>query len=190
MSEVVVRDNWLPSGLLRSVAASWPDRSSTHWHSYGDRNSVKLASRSWGGIPEASRAALFELSKIDINEMLQIPDLFPDLDGLNGAGLHQMEAGGHLGLHVDAQSHPLKPWKRMASAVLYLDDCEGGELEFCDEHGAVKTSIAPKFNRLALFACEGNWHRVAPCQSLRRSLCLFFWAMTTEMARATKASFV
>ena len=121
--------------------------------------------------------------------MLQIPDLFPDLDGLNGAGLHQMESGGHLGLHLDAQSHPMQPWKRMASAVLYLDDCEGGVLEFCDEHGVVKTSIAPKFNRLALFKCANNWHRVTRCHSLRRSLCLFFWAMSAESAEATRATF-
>lgn len=163
MNQIVILDNWLSVGLLRAVSASWPEPTSSHWHSYGDRNSVKLASRSWDGVPEAARAALIEMSKIDVSEILDIQDLFPDLDGLNGAGLHHMEAGGHLGLHLDAQSHPTRSWKRMASAVLYLDDCDGGSLEFCDEHGAVKETISPKFNRLAVFACEDNWHRVAQC---------------------------
>lgn len=77
----------------------------------------------------------------------------------------------------------------MASAVLYLDKCEGGALELCDHDGHTVESIQPAFNRLVLFACENNWHRVAPCLSLRRSICLFFWMIDNESDGHAQALF-
>ena len=187
---LVVIDDFLSPGLLRAVAASWPQPMSPHWHAYHDQNSVKLASRSWDGMPHAAQAALAEMAKIDVDRLLGFDGSFPDLDGLNGAGLHSMSAGGKLGLHMDAECHPLRPWRRVASAVLYLDQCEGGQLELCDTDGTVIRDIEPRFNRMALFACPGAWHRVAPCQSIRRSLCLFWWTEgQPEAVSARSATF-
>lgn len=188
MAHIII-DNCIAPGLLRSVASSWPEVGSSHWHAYGDHNSVKLASRSWQGMPEAARAVICDLGTVDVAELLGIADAFPDLDGLNGAGLHHMDAGGQLGRHMDAQIHPSRPWRRVASAVLYLDKCAGGELEFCDPHGTVLESVAPEFNRMVLFSCENNWHRVAPCLSLRRSICLFFWKIDTGRDGHKQATF-
>lgn len=184
----IVLDNWLSPGLLRAVAETWPHANSTHWHAYRDKNSVKLASRSWEGIPRAASLALDRMAEIDVESLLGLSDAFPDLDGLNGAGLHQMSDGGFLGLHLDAESHPLRPWIRAASGVLYLDDCDGGELELCDDAGNAHESITPKRNRLALFTCPGQWHRVKECRSMRRSLCLFWWTSGT-CSGATSATF-
>lgn len=175
---VIVIDDFMSPGLLRAVASSWPEQTSSHWHAYHDRNSVKLASRCWDGMPRAAQTALAEMAKIDVESLLGFPECFPDLDGLNGSGLHSMSAGGKLGLHLDAEFHPLRPWRRVASAVLYLDQCDGGQLELCEPDGTVIRDIEPQFNRLALFACPGAWHRVAECRSLRRSLCLFWWVET------------
>ena len=184
----IILDNWLSPGLLRAVAETWPDASSQHWHAYSDRNSVKLASRSWDGIPRAASLALGRMAELDVDGLLGLAGAFPDLDGLNGAGLHQMGAGGFLGLHLDAARHPLRQWIRAASAVLYLDDCHGGELELCDDRKNTVETIEPQRNRLVLFACPGQWHRVKECCSLRRSLCLFWWT-SGECTGPTRATF-
>lgn len=185
----VVIDNWLSPGLLRAVAETWPDSTSHHWHAYNDRNSVKLASRSWAGIPLAAQVAIMEMAKIDVGALLGVPDAFPDLDGLNGAGLHQMNAGGRLGLHLDAERHPLRAWKRVASGVLYLEACDGGSLEFCEHDGTVIERVEPRFNRLALFTCDQTWHRVTECRSRRRSICLFWWEQSADCHGASSARF-
>lgn len=102
-----VLDNVIPAGLLRSVAASWPSVDSPHWHAYEGKNSVKLASRSWHCMPEAARAAIYELARMDVEAILGLPGVFPDLEGLNGAGLHHMEAGGATGNAPGRQGPPI-----------------------------------------------------------------------------------
>ena len=172
MTHVVI-DNFAPSGLVRALAETWLPRDSGHWHLY---ENGKRATKDPERLPQAAKELLRLMSALDVGSLLGPDDSFPDLEFLHGAGLHQLDAGGSLGLHLDSERHPLLPWRREASVVLYLDDCNGGELELCDATGQQIEAIETRSNRLVMFATPGQWHRVNECRSIRRSLCLFFWS--------------
>lgn len=171
-----VIENFAPPALVRSLLATWLPDDSGHWHRY---DCGKLATKDADRLPVAGKSLLQVMAALPVHNMLGISDAFPDLEYLHGAGLHHMPVGSTLDLHCDSERHPLKPWKREASAVLYLDDCDGGELEFCNDFG-VDVRIESKSNRLILFTTPGQWHRVAECRSVRRSLCLFFWSLNAS----------
>jgi len=180
---LIVKDDFFEQSMVYALSATWPDIHSPHWHIYNDANSTKLASRSWDHMPRMATFMLNELATLNVDKLLNLQGSFADIEGLNGAGLHYMLEGSHLGLHTDAAKHPIRPWRRVASAVLYLDNCEGGELQFDDE------VVIPKFNRLALFTTENNRHRVTECRSKRRSLCMFYWKVDYDATGNTCANF-
>lgn len=180
-----VIDNFAPPELLRSLAATWMPRESAHWHLY---ENGKRATKDPSRLPVAAKSLLDMMAMLPISDLLGVADSFPDLEYLHGAGLHQIEAGGSLGLHLDSERHPLLPWRREASAVLYVDDVAGGQLELCDTNGNVVESIETRANRLVLFTTPSQWHRVAECRTIRRSLCLFFWSLGSG-GTATSATF-
>lgn len=185
MTHAVI-DNYLAGGLIESARATWPKESWPYWHQY---ENAKLASRSpYRGIfefPKAVELILAQLAEIAVAQLLfkyepAPPRLFPDVEFLHGAGMHQMKAGTSLGLHKDTDRHPSKPWKREATALLYLDDCEGGELDLTDASGKLQKRIGPVRNRLVLFATPAQWHRVNETLGTRRSVCLFFWSICDD----------
>ncbi len=181
-----VIDQFAPPELLRAVAANWLAPDSGHWHAY---ENGKLATKDPARLPTAARLLLGRMAELPVEKLLGVDETFPDLEYLHGAGLHQMNAGGDLGLHTDSERHPLLPWRREISAVLYVDDAAGGELElWTDPAGEMTDRIEARKNRLVLFTTPGQWHRVAKCRSTRRSLCLFFWSLR-EGGSATTATF-
>lgn len=182
----VVIDGFAPASLVRSLAATWPTTESGHWHCY---ESGKLATKDVASLPAAATILLWRMAELTPLDRIGVSNAFPDLQHLHGAGLHQLSAGQSLGLHLDAEHHPLLPWRREASAILYLDDCEGGELEICDEHRMLVESINPRPNRLVLFSTPGCWHRVEKTMSIRRSVCLFFWTIDHTASGEAKARF-
>lgn len=178
---VTVIENFANPALVRALSATWLPPDSPWWLVYGNG---KRATKDPSRLPVAANLLLHKMATVAYDD-----GLFPDLEYLHGAGLHEIPAGGSLGLHLDSERHPVLPWRREASAVLYLDDCDGGELELCDETGHVTERIESRSNRLVLFATPGQWHRVAECRSRRRSLCLFFWAIDHAATGATAATF-
>jgi hypothetical protein len=193
----IVQDKYLSRGLVEAARATWPSPDWGHWITYG---SGKLASKSPYQLPRACDLILSQLAECPVGRVLyglnsNRPTIFPDLEYLHGAGLHQMLPGHDLGLHLDTERHPNKPWKREATAILYLDsmeDCEHrGELDLTDASGNLEKRIEPEVNRLVVFSTPGQWHRVNKCDSMRRSICLFFWSVCSDdFVGGTRANFV
>jgi len=173
-------DNWAPKSLINAAKATWPAKEWSGWHAY---DNGKLATKSRHELPQSIRLLLERMAQIEI------PDAFPDLEQLHGAGLHQTSPGGSLGLHLDSERHPLMPWRRVATVLLYLDTTDGGELELTDQTGNVYRSIASVENRLTMFRTENQWHRVAKTNSLRRSICLFYWTFDDTAKGLSTATF-
>lgn len=175
---MVVIDGFAPIGLVRAAQATWLPESSGLWHRY---ENGKLATKSPHMLPVAVSKIIDIMAKIDADNLVGAKNSFPDIEHLHGAGMHQTAVGCGLGLHLDSERHPTLPWKREASAVLYLDDCDGGQFEECDENGNTIRRIDCKENRLVLFATPGQWHRVAVNKTVRRSICLFFWSLSDDV---------
>jgi len=175
--------NW-----IEALRATWPAETSFDWCKYPNG---KLASKTYEQLPQAAKLLLADMSKLIVHTRLDIAEpLFPDVQYLHGAGLHQMNQGVELDQHLDAERHPLQPWRRMVSMVLYLDTCEqGGELDFVDASGNLLQRIKPVKNRVVVFKTARNYHRVRAADSVRRSLCLFFWTVDTTVTGTDSATF-
>lgn len=178
----VVQDNWAPQHLLRAVSATWPAADWEHWHCYDNGKRASKCPPSF--LPPAADLLLKRMLDLTVADLLQVGGAFPDY-ALHGGGLHDMPAGSRLGIHVDAERHPIRPWQRVASAVLFCEpdwqECWGGNLELWNgpESGAV-IKIEPKYGRLVLFATDMAYHGVpkpisAGAERSRKTLAAFFW---------------
>jgi hypothetical protein len=171
MTDSWIIDDAVPPELLRAAIAEFPGPDWRHWHKYADGNAVKYGTRDRLRIPPACWEVLRSLFALPIEELTGISGTFPDVE-LYGAGLHLIPAGGHLGMHLDSDHHPITGWKREFSGVLFLEENVGGELVLGE------TNIEPRFNRLAMFRCtDQSWHGVPnPPRFDRKTLSVFWWS--------------
>jgi Rps23 Pro-64 3,4-dihydroxylase Tpa1-like proline 4-hydroxylase len=91
-----------------------------------------------------------------LEELTGIENLFSDSEYLHGGGVHKINNGGELAVHLDYNIHPKTKMFRKLNLLLYLNPYWekewGGDLEFWtkhDSHPAV--SIEPLFNRCVIF---------------------------------------
>lgn len=174
----------VPAELLRAAIAEFPGTDWPHWHRYADENAVKYGSRDRLRIPPACWEVLRCLFALPIAEITGIENTFPDVE-LHGAGLHLIPAGGHLGMHLDSDHHPITGWKRELSGVLFTESNEGGELVLNN------FVFAPAFNRLVLFACgDEAYHGVPnPPTQERQTLSVFWWSRSEAERKRPSATF-
>ena len=182
----IIIENALPIMLANAVVAEFPDENWRYWHKYNDENSLKYATKDHCRIPEACKRALHRLGNIIENEFIDV-DFFVDYD-FHGAGMHMIPSGGYLTEHVDAEYHPIMPWKRRLSACWYAtpgwDDKWGGEIQI------EGLSTKPEFNSLLIF--ESNLrHEVLPVTGPenRKVLSLFCWERENNPVGNTQANF-
>lgn len=172
---ITIINNCLPASLVKAASAAWPEPTWTGWHRYKGATADKYGSLHASVIPAACKAVIDQLALV-VSDAIQ--DSFIDYD-LHAAGLHQIPPGGFLGRHLDAEYHPLRPWKRTHSIVLFLDtfrEGDGGELIIEPD-----TIVRPEFNSVAIFATPGVWHQVlktSPDSPMRRTIALFAWTLS------------
>jgi Rps23 Pro-64 3,4-dihydroxylase Tpa1-like proline 4-hydroxylase len=80
-----------------------------------------------------------------------------------GGGIHKINKGGKLSIHIDYNQHPDEKWKRNLNLLLYLNkDWKsewGGNLELWEkESWKKKLEIEPIFNRAVIFSIEDAPH--------------------------------
>jgi Rps23 Pro-64 3,4-dihydroxylase Tpa1-like proline 4-hydroxylase len=157
----IVIDNFLPDDIVQAVADAVPGRSSADWTKLptdDQRGKRVLADES--KLPIPIRALIQELNSgyfLRFLEMLTgIDDLISDTK-LVGGGLHVIERGGKLSVHVDFSHHPTNGLNRRLNLLLYLtrnwQEAYGGNLEFWSQD--IKTceqKVLPVFNRCAIFS--------------------------------------
>jgi|688.fasta_scaffold91311_7 Rps23 Pro-64 3,4-dihydroxylase Tpa1-like proline 4-hydroxylase len=91
-----------------------------------------------------------------LEELTGIPNLRSDSEYMHGGGIHKINTGGQLAVHLDYNVHPITKKYRKLNLLLYLNPNWkpewGGNLELWtknDSHPA--TSIEPFFNRCVIF---------------------------------------
>jgi hypothetical protein len=184
----VVADNLFDRLLLREVAEEFPPADSPLWFCYDSPLEKKLCCNRIDLLDPVVSAFVRCLNTVEVaalvGKVMGIPELVVD-PSLHGAGLHLIEPGGKLDLHLDFADHPKLPLRRRVNLVLYLNeywlDAWGGALELWDaEVSQCAVQIAPRFNRLVLFevhdkAFHGHPDPLAcPPGCCRRSIALYF----------------
>lgn len=192
LPQILAFENYVNPSLLRAVAATWPADNWSHWHRYQDQYADKRGSKDAHRLPDAARLVIGCMAETYIEDLK--PDCFPDLD-LHGAGMHQLNPGGFLGLHLDGAAHPLHGWRREVNAILFVDDWLpewGGHLIFRDADKEETARIIPRRNTLVLFqTSETAWHEVSRIDGplARRTLSLFWWSHREPASARDRAEF-
>jgi len=188
---VKVIKNVIPRSLVLAAEAAWPEPSWPYWHRYNGATANKYGSMDRDRLPPACLAALDALALAVIPF---IGDSFIDYD-LHAAGCHQMPPGGFLARHLDAESHPIRTWRRTHSIVMGVNSQwnreHGGKLVIESPDG--NREIAPEPGQAIVFETAGQWHEVTPVSAdanqYRKTLALFAWDLRYDHTAKSHADF-
>lgn len=192
-----IEDGW-EEVLCARAAAHWPGENWAGWGAvYDSPLEHKRTCNDWHAMPEPCRALLRSLLVLQVDHLFT-PPLIPDF-GLWGGGMHGMGRGGHLDLHLDADTHPDCGLSRRLNAVLFLDDWPaawGGALEFWDaERTGPVVHLHPALGRLVVFeTSDVSYHGVpklltCPPGYQRKTLACWWYGPAAPSIRP-RASFV
>ncbi len=188
MSVEIITDA-IPHSLVLAAEAAWPSPDWQYWHRYNGATANKYGSMDRSRIPPACIAALDALALAVIP---YIGDSFIDYD-LHAAGMHMMPPSGFLGRHLDAECHPMRPWRRTHSIVMSVNSAWselcGGELIIDPD-----TVIGVEPGRAVIFETAGTWHEVNRVNTdvsklYRKTLALFAWKIDHNCDGRTSANF-
>ena len=119
-----------------------------------------------------------------LEELTGIKKLYRD-PLLMGGGVHKINRGGKLSIHIDYNNHPITGHRRKLNLLIYLnkdwDTSWGGNLELWDKELTKKViEIEPLFNRAVIFTIDdaphGHPHSLnCPENVSRYSLALYYF---------------
>jgi hypothetical protein len=184
----IVFDDFLPDWVIERALEEFPDPGDVPWTEFKQSTSKKLASEGDALFGEFTRQLFAELNSATFLQFLErltgVDALIPD-PYFFGGGLHQIERGGFLKVHVDFSRHERLHVDRRLNAIIYLnkdwDPSWGGALEFWDaDMTRAVESVSPVFNRCVIFATPHANHGhpeplACPPDRTRRSLALFYY---------------
>jgi Rps23 Pro-64 3,4-dihydroxylase Tpa1-like proline 4-hydroxylase len=187
----IVIDGLFEDDVLDKVLEEFPAPDAMKWARFDNPKEKKL-----GFYHEVSRISPVIREFIDAMngfEMLLFLEALTGIDGLipdpyfGGGGLHQIEAGGFLKVHVDFNVHPKLKLDRRLNLLLYLNkdwrDEYGGHLELWDRDMKIcRKKILPIFNRTVIFSTtDSSFHGhpnplTPPPGRTRQSVSLYYYS--------------
>ncbi len=185
----IVIDDFLPTEVCEAILQEFPAPGQIPWRQFEKHYARKLASRGTSSFGEQTREVLRQLNAAPclrfLEELTGIADLIPDVD-FEGGGLHQIERGGFVKVHLDSNKHPRYPLARRINLLLYLNrdwrDEYRGHLELWDEQMTrCVRSILPVFNRCVIFntnnvSYHGHPDRLkCPPGMTRKSMAIYYY---------------
>lgn len=182
-------DEFLPAEPLRRVIADFPGPRDLDWQRFRNEDEQKLAFNVAERMPTSIREMLYFLNSATVLRFLErltgIRRLVAD-PYFAGGGLHQIEPGGHLGIHVDFNVYERLGLDRRLNLLLYLNEDwseeYGGNLELWDRSmQRCEVRLAPVFNRCVVFATtDFSYHGHpdplrCPAGRTRRSIATYYY---------------
>ena len=187
----IVIDDFLPGVIAEAVADDLPDRASRDWTKLPTEDQKgKHVISDESKLPLIIRALIHELNSGYFLRFLEkltgIDELIADTK-LVGGGVHMVERGGKLSVHVDFSHHPTNGLNRRLNFLLYLNknwqEEYGGHFELWSRD--IKTceqKILPIFNRCAIFSTSPiSYHGhpeplSCPESMTRNSIALYYFS--------------
>lgn len=187
----IVIDNFLDEDSANKLLKEHADDEiNKNWGSYVHFNEKKSGITKYDLMGSNTKKTIDSFSNNEfiswLEDLTNIKKLMPDPD-LDGGGLHMIERGGFLNVHVDFLAHTVnKNWSRQLNLLLYLNkewkEEWGGDLELWDENMKnCVVKIKPIFNRCVIFNTrQGSYHGhpdplQCPPEVKRRSLALYYF---------------
>jgi Rps23 Pro-64 3,4-dihydroxylase Tpa1-like proline 4-hydroxylase len=187
----VVIDDFLPESILDQILEEFPDPKQINWRKFDAPEEKKLASISELQMGYNTRFLLYQLnSSIFINfleKLTGIQGIIPDTHFVGG-GLHQIEKGGFLKVHIDFNKHNQMNLERRLNLLIYLNknwqEEYGGHLELWNpDMTKCEKKVLPIFNRCVIFSTsETSYHGhpeplTCPEGWTRKSLALYYYSL-------------
>ncbi|HYR29994.1 MAG TPA: 2OG-Fe(II) oxygenase [Thermoanaerobaculia bacterium] len=186
----IVIDGLFDDADLERVLDEFPTPEQMRWWRFDSPHEKKLGFyHEVSVISPVVRAFLESMNAFEMLLWLEsatgIEGLIPD-PYFGGGGLHQIEPGGFLKVHVDFNVHPKLKVDRRANMLIYLNkDWQeewGGHLELWDPSmSECRKKIAPRFNRTVIFSTtdtsyHGHPHPLASPEGVtRKSVSLYYY---------------
>lgn len=187
---IILDDFLLPEIAKKVLEEHKKQGSSKNWGAYNHINERKSGITKYDIMGETTKLVIDSLSSNEflnwLSELTNIKSLIADPE-LDGGGLHMIERGGFLNVHVDFLAHTTKrEWSRQLNLLIYLNHDWNpnwnGALELWDKNmNQPIHKIQPIFNRCVIFnTCEGSYHGHphpldCPIDIQRRSLALYYF---------------
>lgn len=163
----LVVENAFDETMLSEILDAWPVN--YNWKTTNIKHEVKLASHTGLiGVPEKIKDFLINGLNSEyfvnfIKELTGIGHLIAD-GNFGGAGIHNIQRGGKLGIHYDYGFNDARSHYRRVNVLLYLNkewkDAYNGHLELWsqDKKRLVK-KVRPDFNTMVIFNTDKlSWH--------------------------------
>lgn len=184
-----VFDDVFEPAVLHKILEEFDLREKGEWKEFDTKYEKKLQMNSDQNLGPATRALIHNLNSGSFLTFLEkltgIKGLIAD-PYLSGGGLHKIEPGGKLGIHVDFNRNDNLMLYRRINVLVYLnedwEESYGGHFElWSDTSGKEKKKILPIFNRMAIFSTTADsFHGHpeplnCPPDRCRRSLALYYY---------------
>ena len=193
-----VIEHFLDQSLVEEASSAFPLAGSDEWIHYSHFNEEKHGLTKLEAMPEIFQEIIRYLNSESfvrsLEQLTGIPNLISD-PTLQGGGLHQTKAGGHLNIHADFTVHPLKRnWRRRVNLLLYLNpnwtESYEGHLElWSKDMKKCERRISPALNTCVIFNTDSDsFHGVptplnCPEDRTRNSIALYYY---TDEPRKTR----
>ena len=185
----IVLDQFLPDDVLEHVLSEFPEPNDERWFRFDHTKSHKSGMHEDWKFGPGTRQLMSQFNSAVFVKFLEritgIEGLIPD-PHFEGGGLHQIEPGGFLKVHVDFNFHSGWQLERRVNVLVYLnhdwDEAWGGLLDLWDLDMTQHRAIAPVFNRMVIFATNDKSKHGHPdplsCPDgvVRRSLALYYYS--------------
>lgn len=196
----VVFDDVFDPAILKNVLSEFETKKDSNWKEYDTKYEKKLQLSADESLGPNTRALINNLNSGSFLTFLEkltgISGLLAD-PYLSGGGLHKIEPGGKLGIHVDFNRNDRLQVHRRINILVYLnedwDDSYGGHFElWSDKLGTEKVKISPIFNRMAIFnttatSFHGHPEPLAcPPDRSRKSLALYYYTVEKDSLQSSK----
>jgi hypothetical protein len=184
-------DNFLDEAFANEVLAAYPTfeeatKAGRMFSAVNEKRKVQVTDASSFAEPiaELNRTLASPEFLELLSDVFQMPNLLPDAE-LNGGGIHQTGARGHLDVHVDFNYITERELHRRLNILIYFNkDWKpefGGNIELWDKDVKVcHHSFSPIFNRCVVFETnEISFHGVTavkcPEGSARKSFAAYYY---------------
>ena len=196
-------DNFLPTSVASELAADFPDSDDTNWirrrmtHRFQQK---KLKIHDENKMPVSIRHIMSQFNSATFLTFLEtltgIKGLIPD-PYYQGAGMHQIERGGYLGIHNDFNWNEKLRLDRRVSVLFNLnEDWEeeyGGHLELWNNDVTkCEVKLLPILNRLVVFTnYDYSWHghpdpMNCPPGRSRKALAIYYYTNGSYLRHRTQ----
>jgi hypothetical protein len=186
----VVLDDFLPVEVCDKLLAEFPSSDRIDWMRFDRHHSKKLATKGDDQFGPHTASVLQQFNSAGCLAFLEsltgITGLISD-PYFEGGGLHQIERGGYLKMHVDFNVHGKLKLDRRINLIVYLNKSwreeYNGHLELWDRTmSRCVRKVLPVFNRCVIFSTtEYSYHGhpeklACPPEMTRKSLALYYYS--------------